>query len=412
MRITEITTSGFQPFRDQRLAVYDVPQRRETDSRLGEVQFFLGPNGSGKSRMLAALAGMAGNLTPLKNRLGEPMHKGWQVLASLDNGTTSLVGCPLDVSGFHQSRHPGIAFAYSGGCYLKNAGISQNIAVTAATAEERLSFIRTSTYSDRLAQAVYNLKLEAAQDFMNRGGSSCPLEKMPRYERIVHSLESRLSNALDCQFSFRASTRPAPMLAVDWNRKTLQFDQLPDGLRMAIGWVADVAVMIDLLNPKAEDPLAEPFTLLLDEPENHLHPRWQRQIIPLAQRLFPNAQMFIATHSPFIVMSVNEGWIHRFEMGEDGLVTVQEPKPAEPGDSYVSVLRDIMGVPERFDDESEKLMADFRAAKEEALDGKQGAEERARNLLGQIALRGEELGWIARAELEQLNEELNDPVPA
>ncbi|MBK7937436.1 MAG: ATP-binding protein [Lewinellaceae bacterium] len=40
------------------------------------------------------------------------------------------------------------------------------------------------------------------------------------------------------------------------------------------------------------------FILFLDEIEVHLHPAWQRKILPAVQKLFPNAQIFISTHSP------------------------------------------------------------------------------------------------------------------
>ena len=241
-RITEIVTSNFPPFRDQTMAIKEVETSGKQDSeKLGEVQFFLGPNGSGKSRLLAALAGMGGNRVPLKSRMGEPAMRNWNVQALLNKGLPCSIRFPENSSDVVTEGKFDTAFAYAGGCYLKNAIISPNTSVVAASQEERLSFLRPSTYSDRLAQAVYNLKMEAAQDFMNRGGGALAPEKLPRYERIVHSLETRLSKALrisseqECQFAFRATTRPSPMLAVEWNGRTLQFDQLPDGLRMVIG---------------------------------------------------------------------------------------------------------------------------------------------------------------------------------
>ena len=43
---------------------------------------------------------------------------------------------------------------------------------------------------------------------------------------------------------------------------------------------------------------------MIDEIETHLHPKWQREILPILSKLFPNIQFFIATHSPQIVASV------------------------------------------------------------------------------------------------------------
>ena len=44
--------------------------------------------------------------------------------------------------------------------------------------------------------------------------------------------------------------------------------------------------------------------LLIDEAENHLHPRWQKRFLPMVRELFPNLQIIATTHSPFIVASV------------------------------------------------------------------------------------------------------------
>lgn len=43
--------------------------------------------------------------------------------------------------------------------------------------------------------------------------------------------------------------------------------------------------------------------LLVDEPENSLHPSWQQRILSLYKKSGKNNQVFIATHSPFIISS-------------------------------------------------------------------------------------------------------------
>ena len=57
--------------------------------------------------------------------------------------------------------------------------------------------------------------------------------------------------------------------------------------------------------------------LLIDEIENHLHPTWQRRVIPALRRHFPGLQIFATTHSPFVVAGLKRGQIHRLyrEMG-------------------------------------------------------------------------------------------------
>ena len=49
--------------------------------------------------------------------------------------------------------------------------------------------------------------------------------------------------------------------------------------------------------------------LLIDEAENHLHPKWQKRLIQSIQEIFPNLQLIVTTHSPFIVSSVENARI-------------------------------------------------------------------------------------------------------
>lgn len=44
--------------------------------------------------------------------------------------------------------------------------------------------------------------------------------------------------------------------------------------------------------------------LLIDEIETHLHPMWQKKILSIIRKTFPNLQIILTTHSPFIVSSM------------------------------------------------------------------------------------------------------------
>ncbi|WP_121965524.1 AAA family ATPase [Myroides sp. N17-2] len=53
-----------------------------------------------------------------------------------------------------------------------------------------------------------------------------------------------------------------------------------------------------------EELCLTPGVLLIDEAENHLHPKWQKTFLNSILKLFPNIQIIVTTHSPFIVGSV------------------------------------------------------------------------------------------------------------
>ena len=63
--------------------------------------------------------------------------------------------------------------------------------------------------------------------------------------------------------------------------------------------------------------------LLIDEVENHLHPTWQRRVIPALLEHFPGLQIFATTHSPFVVAGREVGQVHQLIRDTNGLITVK-----------------------------------------------------------------------------------------
>ena len=43
--------------------------------------------------------------------------------------------------------------------------------------------------------------------------------------------------------------------------------------------------------------------VIIDEIEQHLHPKWQSKILPSLKKNFPQVQFIVATHSPLVVSS-------------------------------------------------------------------------------------------------------------
>jgi len=75
------------------------------------------------------------------------------------------------------------------------------------------------------------------------------------------------------------------------------------GYRTSMAWMVDFASRMFDLYPESENPLAEPAVVLIDEIDLHLHPKWQRDLLPWLSELFPNTQFIVTTHSPLIVQS-------------------------------------------------------------------------------------------------------------
>jgi len=60
--------------------------------------------------------------------------------------------------------------------------------------------------------------------------------------------------------------------------------------------------------------------VFIDEIESHLHLSWQSKIIPALKELFPNTIFYITTHSPVVLIQLEEGEAYRLQREEDGVV--------------------------------------------------------------------------------------------
>ncbi len=95
----------------------------------------------------------------------------------------------------------------------------------------------------------------------------------------------------------------------------------------------------------------KPAILLIDEIENHLHPTWQRRVIPalLHKDHFPNLQIFATTHSPFVVAGLKAGQVHLLNRDAEGRVTASTNTEDVIGWTADEILRTMMGVDEPTD---------------------------------------------------------------
>ena len=105
------------------------------------------------------------------------------------------------------------------------------------------------------------------------------------------------------------------------------------------------------------------FTVLIDEPENHLHPSLQRSMLPGLLTAFPKAQFIVTTHNPFVVTSVRDSNIIVLKF-VDGRVVSTKLDDVDRSATANKVLTDVLGVPFPaplwVEDEVEKIVNSVR----------------------------------------------------
>ena len=165
------------------------------------------------------------------------------------------------------------------------------------------------------------------------------------------------------------STRYNEFAIKEADGTVIRFTALSDGYRNVIKIVSEIATKMCILNPYLGKSALEetPGIVVIDEIDLSLHPTWQRRIIRILKTLFPKIQFVCATHSPFIIQSL--------EPGELIVLDKLEEVDEYSGQSIEDIAEKIMDVSmPQYSEKKEKM---YRAAEEyfRALDNSQNQDE-------------------------------------
>ena len=136
---------------------------------------------------------------------------------------------------------------------------------------------------------------------------------------------------------------------------------LSDGTQGTLSWIEHMAIHIAYRYGFDKDWESKPAILLIDEIENHLHPTWQRRVIPSLREHFPQLQIFATTHSPFLVAGLDAGQVHRLYRDADFTVRAEAPNSKQiVGWTVDEILRGLMGVQDPTDNKTAERAQELR----------------------------------------------------
>ncbi len=447
-RLEAVQLQGVGVF-DNTLIRFKPIESAEQDEKLAEIHLFIGPNGCGKSTLLYALAEIFeefdSSTSLIRNRFWDAESRvnfsfddqagGYGVKNYiLDEGGIvtkfgSFIWNVIDVNKGKVFGHGGpyakasillpykriltsfklsnphsqtkfffTSLAYSGQRTLRSEPLTGIQQITNSPFENALSFDYT-VRPKILLQWIANNRAQSALARADNDSNAAAT-----YDLALKRITGLIQEMCDMEVEFRLERSPLAV-KIKVNGDVIEFDGLPDGLKSIISWVADLSLRLEAIPWEVEqDIFSQPIILFLDEVDIHLHPKWQRRILPAIQKLLPNSQIFVTTHSPFVVGSVENAWVYRLpEPGTktDGVMEI-EGVPSGAGKSYRLILNEIFGIDKEFDIETEALFDEFYQARAIFLKTPTNADSVIK-IANQLAARGEETAAIVTRELRQMS---------
>ncbi len=302
---------------------------------------------------------------------------------------------------FRNYYHEYNFFAYNGHRQLSDAKVEafKNFEFNPIT--EALTFNKTNV-NVNLFQWIANNKTRAALSFQkgNKKDSENYLTSILKIETAIGEIIGRKVEFIIDEYSLN--------VMVKLDDSSIHYNTLADGYKSVISWLTDLIFRLDYMPKEGQ----ENFTLFLDEIDIHLHPAAQRRILPVIQKLFPKAQIFLTTHSPFIIGSVDDAWVYKFKLDEKGNAVLDgEPFLTEDGKSYRYILEEVFDINKQFGVEVEKQLEEFYKMRDETIKNPTtiSLNEMIKSSR-QLASQSFELRAIMGNELKQLSRILNKEI--
>jgi predicted ATP-binding protein involved in virulence len=139
-------------------------------------------------------------------------------------------------------------------------------------------------------------------------------------------------------------------LTIKKAEQLFDLSQLSEGEKTVIMLVGDISRRLITANPRLANPLEGEGIVLIDEIDSHLHPQWQREVIPALLATFPNLQFIVTTHSPQVLSKVKKESIFILEDGK-----LVKNVPNTYGRNASAILFEIFGVTDRPEEVQAKI---------------------------------------------------------
>lgn len=159
-------------------------------------------------------------------------------------------------------------------------------------------------------------------DYSQKSGSEKSRKRLEKMHDLVSS--DLFPGVTDFAFKKDSNNEHVVVVFAAGKDGDVWFEDLGFGYQTSLTWLADLCKRMFELYPEAENPLHEEAVVLVDEIDLHLHPKWQRDLVPTLSKIFPNVQFIVTTHSPHVLQSMADVNLYVLRRDEtSGEITVE-----------------------------------------------------------------------------------------
>jgi hypothetical protein len=271
---------------------------------------FLGNNGGGKSTVLRAICvALAGNDPRAAKAALKLLRNGArsgriQLEFGRDRIVTELVrdaaGVKVEspqVTPLQAGRLLVLAFPVLRGATHRASRGPREVPGSGPSVDDIAPMIEGVTDSrlDDLKQWIVNLMVQA--DVTTGGGGS----------GMLATLRSLIRELIPGQrVSLARVDRNTWTIWLETADGDVEFDAISQGMSSILNWVGVLLRRLYDVYPRAREPEKERALVLIDEIDAHLHPNWQRRLVEITRRFFPNVQIVATSHSPLLAGAVKQ----------------------------------------------------------------------------------------------------------